>query len=426
MRNTIFKRDGHHAHLLVAIVVLGASIVVVGLGLLAGCDDENPCDPTRTGTVMVEVVPDTLGANWVLAGPADFLLHGVGDASLPGVVTGDYTLTWQEVAGWTAPDPNPATKTVVANQTVVFLGTYEEELPVEATFVTIPPGTFLMGAPADEPGSQDNEYPQHQVTLTRGFIIQATEVTNQQYLELAQWAYDNGYVATTESALLDNLDGSTVELMDLDDFDFCEIEFDRGLFRLRNVGHGFNPNHPVKEVTWHGAAAYCDWLSLQAGLPRTYDHMDWSCNGGDPYGAEGYRLPTEAEWEYACRAGTTTAFANGEITNPDTCDDPVLDEIGWYCGNSGEWTEPVAQLIPNAWGLYDMHGNLFKWCQGYMHAYPTAPVTDPAVETGRYRVVRGGAWSRTPHYSRSAHRFPRELDYAGPKQGFRPVKTVGR
>ena len=103
----------------------------------------------------------------------------------------------------------------------------------------------------------------------------------------------------------------------------------------------------------------------------------------------------------------------------------AMDQIGWYWGNSADWTQPVAQLIPNAWGLYDMHGNLFKWVQGYWRLYTPDPEIDPTGgDSGRYLVARGGAWSRPPFYARSAFRAPRELDYDGPKTGFRPVCTA--
>ena len=159
----------------------------------------------------------------------------------------------------------------------------------------VPADTYLMGDGAASRGLDP-----HRVTLTHDFYLGLYEVTNQEYLEAVQWAHDHGYVTATATAVYDKLDGSNVQLLDLDGG--CELGFTAGVFGLRDTGHGVNPDHPVKEVTWYGAARFCDWLSLRAGLPRAYAHGgDWSCNGGDPYGAEGYRLPTNAEWEYAAR-----------------------------------------------------------------------------------------------------------------------------
>jgi formylglycine-generating enzyme required for sulfatase activity len=139
-----------------------------------------------------------------------------------------------------------------------------------------------------------------------------------------------------------------------------------------------------------------------------------------------YRLPTEAEWEYACRAGTTTAFANGEITeiiNPPPCNyDPVLNDIGWYCDNANNQTYPVAQKEPNAWGLYDMHGNVFEWCQDWFGYYPAGPVTDPINErVNNDKILRGGAWYSSPTYCRSATRFSVIPSYSDKAHGVRLV-----
>jgi formylglycine-generating enzyme required for sulfatase activity len=125
--------------------------------------------------------------------------------------------------------------------------------------------------------------------------------------------------------------------------------------------------------------------------------------GGKEGGA--YRLPTEAEWEYACRAGTTTAFANGDITELKCGHDPNLAAMGCYCGNSGDKTHPVAQKKPNAWGLYDMHGNVWEWCDDWYGNYSNSHVTDPkGPSSGRSRVLRGGYWSHYAGYCRSAIR----------------------
>jgi len=281
-------------------------------------------------------------------------------------------------------------------------------------------GTFTMGSPPNEPGHDRDEI-QHQVTLTTSFEMSATEVTNQQYADLAEWACSQGYCAVNESSLLDALDGSIAELLDLEN-DNCEIFFRFGWFY---VDEG-KEDHPVREVTWYGAVAYCDWLSLQASLPRAYDHGTWQCNDHDPYNALGYRLPTEAEWEYACRARSTTGFFYGQITDPDY-NDPVLNEIGWYISNSDDSTHPVGQLIPNAWGLYDMHGNLYEWCNDWWEDYD-GDVIDPVGHSGSgsHRVVRSGEWDNLAQFCRSANRWRL---YAGGSQdniGFRPVRSVNR
>ena len=119
-----------------------------------------------------------------------------------------------------------------------------------------------------------------------------------------------------------------------------------------------------------------------------------------------YRLPMEAEWEYACRAGSTTALANGDLITV-YCDlDPNLDELGWYCGNSGRQTHLVAQKSPNPWGLYDMHGNLAEWCQDWYGPYKETPQTDPnGPPSGPGKLARGGSWFSSAKNCRAAARL---------------------
>ena len=136
----------------------------------------------------------------------------------------------------------------------------------------------------------------------------------------------------------------------------------------------------MEQVSWNDAVAYCAALTTRgrnAGrIPADYE----------------YRLPTEAEWEYACRSGTTTAFSYGNDNPPDY---DSLTHYGWYSGNSGGTTHPVGQKLPNAWGLYDMHGNVWEWCQDwYTQLLPGGSVTDPtAPRVGSNRMMRGGCWS---------------------------------
>jgi len=281
-------------------------------------------------------------------------------------------------------------------------------------FVLVPSGTFNMGSPPAELGRDDDET-QHQVTLTHDFFCQTTEVTNQQYVDTVQWAYDNGYVTVEEgNSVRDNLDGSTRELLDLNGFG-SEVDFFDGVFTCDN------PDHPAKTLSYYGAAAFCDWLSLKAGLPRAYSHVNWICNGNSPYTATGYRLPTEAEWEYACRGGSSTTFANGPITYIDCVPvDPNLAEMGWYCEDNG--SHPVAQKMPNAFGLYDMHGNIFEWCNDRYESYGGTvvnPVGGP-FQTG-YGVARGGSWYNTSQNCRSGSRTKEYLINPGWTIGVRVV-----
>jgi formylglycine-generating enzyme required for sulfatase activity len=294
--------------------------------------------------------------------------------------------------------------------------------------VQVPAGTFTMGDGVAPCGVDE-----HEVTLTRGFLLGQHQVTNQEYLEVLQWAYDQGHVTATTSTVQDNLDGSTEEILDLDD-EHCEIQFDGvGTFSLRESPSnyaqdaypgGYDPSdHPVKEVTWYGAARYCDWLSLQAGLPRAYEHTgDWSCNGGDPYGAEGYRLPTDAEWEYAARFNDGRLFPWGD--EPPDCS-RVNFQPDSYCVG---WTSPVGsyQAAPEVLGLSDMAGNVFDWCNDWhVCDLGTAPATDPTgPSSGTYRVLRGGSWHAYDGYVRCASRTYDETSESGDSTiGLRVART---
>jgi formylglycine-generating enzyme required for sulfatase activity len=194
----------------------------------------------------------------------------------------------------------------------------------------------------------------------------------------------------------------------------------------------------VETVTWHEAAAYCNALSKKSGLSSCY-----SCRGSGPevqckaadalrgrriYDCPGYRLPTDAEWEYACRAGTTTAYYNGEspVETRVSCvkEDPVAGAIGWYCQNAGRRTHPVGGKQPNAWGLHDMAGNVWEWCHDQYLAVLKADATDPwGIQDSPMRVARGGSWRYYSRGMRSANRAWYTPGYRGARHGFRPART---
>jgi formylglycine-generating enzyme required for sulfatase activity len=153
------------------------------------------------------------------------------------------------------------------------------------------------------------------------------------------------------------------------------------------------PEQPVVGVSWQEAAAYCAWA--------------------------GGRLPTEAEWEYACRAGSTKEYSFGN-------DEQLLDEYAWYGSNSGNHTQPVGAKKPNAWGLHDMHGNVWEWCQDWFDEryYASSPAADPmGPEVGVVRVIRGGSWNDPAVYCRSSYRGRDEPSSRSDDLGFRVARS---
>ena len=287
------------------------------------------------------------------------------------------------------------------------------------SMVLVPAGVFTMGD-----GSADSYcgWGERTVTLSNDFYFGQYEVTNREYRAALQWAYDKSprLVTATSSTVQDNLDGSTEELVDLNDWD-CEISFSAGTF---TVDPG-KENYPMIEVSWYGAVRYCDWLSLQSGLPRAYDHGgDWACNGGNPYTALGYRLPTDAEWEY-------TTQVNGERTYPWGNESPDCSRAnaysGGYCvGSTSEvGSYPTGVVTVSGIPVYDMAGNVWEWCNDW-HMCPQGSSEEsdpPGPSSGRYRVLRGGAWDYDDTGLRSAYRYGKFPSYRVERYGFRCARS---
>jgi formylglycine-generating enzyme required for sulfatase activity len=246
---------------------------------------------------------------------------------------------------------------------------------IPSTWVTIKPGSFKMGSPSSDKCRVTFEISQRTVTVSHSFKIMSTEVTKKQYKAVM------GYLDTS--------------------FPSC------------------GEDCPVDKANWYEGAAYCNALSRRAGFTECYtctgSKADVKCEevssykGSSIINCPGYHLPSEIEWEYAYRAGTATDYYSGaaDQTLCEKCDkvDANADSIGWYCFNSGSKPHPVGKKKPNAWGLYDMAGNVTEW------------VNDSA--SANIRIVKGGNFADLPQALRGAFRSHTHPEYHGVANGFR-------
>lgn len=369
-------------------------------------------------SVFVRPEPVGLGVPWTVTGPGGFSASGSGQGTVVAGSPGIYTIEWGYLAGYTT--PGATSQALADGASLSFRGRYFEAL----SFTSVPRGQYTMGT-AINVACRNADEASHLVTLTGDILMQTTEMPIGSFVEILQWAVDHGHARLDGSRIYDTLDNSTIMLVNLDD-PGLGIEVRDGVFSTAT------PDLPVTEISWYAAAAACDWLSLHEGRIRAYNHSDWTCNGGEVYAASGYRLPTESEWEYACRAGSTTAYANTNITGSiedgdcEPSDPAALDSICWYGVNSGAAKQEIASKSPNGWGLFDMHGNVAEWCNDrYRSNYcgsTSCPRYDP-VGPGRgdTRVQRGGHFFSPPLAVRSPARYASEPKNATVTCGFRVV-----
>jgi len=292
---------------------------------------------------------------------------------------------------------------IFASSLVLALNLKAEEISnsLGMKLVFISPGKFLMGSPECEPGREAQEV-QHEVELTKGFYLGTHEVTVGQFKQ---------FVADTKFQTDGERDGKGAYGIN----EAGKIEEMHAKFTWKGPGFEQTDEHPVVDVSWQDAKAFCAWLSQKE--------------------KKTYRLPTEAEWEHACRAGAKTAFAHsddseGLAENGNGADATARAKYpGWSIGIKGKdgyvFTAPVGQFKANAFGLYDMHGNVWEWCEDWYepNSYPKEKQIDPTgPATGKAKVQRGGGWSSDSKRLRSAARVGRDQSaYRGCYLGLRVV-----
>ncbi len=231
----------------------------------------------------------------------------------------------------------------------------------------VPAGEFLMGSPDSDEDALEHEAPPHRVRITQPIYLGIYQATRGQF---------GRFVEATRYQTDAEKDGQGGYGREASSSKWVQSP----QFTWRSAGFEQTDDHPVVNVSWYDASAFCEWLSCQEGQP--------------------YRLLTEAEWEYACRAGTTMRFSFGDS-------EIILGQYAWYLANSNNQTHPVGEKKANAFGLHDLHGNVWEWCWDEYDAeyYKKSPASDPrGPEQACHRVFRGGGWFNVPQDARSAYR----------------------
>ncbi len=301
--------------------------------------------------------------------------------------TSDFTDITLMVADWLAPDP------CVADD-----------------MVFIPGGTFEMGDSFAEGDAY--ELPVHTVTVD-SFYMGKYEVTNEEYCDYLNSALSEGLITVTDGVVYQAGSGTSCPYCDTSTRSpYSQIACSSSIFSVRSKGGRIMSDDPMVMVNWYGAAAYCNWRNRQEGYEECYDLSTWACH----FSMKGYRLPTEAEWEYAGRG----ALAGNRFALGDTISHSQVNYYSWSSypydisptrGYHPTWddgypyTSPVGSFVPNGYGLYDMAGNVWEWCNDWCGVYSATAQTDPTgPTTGEYRVLRGGGWGSLAYYCRVAYR----------------------
>jgi formylglycine-generating enzyme required for sulfatase activity len=299
----------------------------------------------------------------------------------------------------------------------------EAEAPLALETVSIPSGSFQMGnsdSPRDALYGEASEYPRHTVNLDYDWEMGKREVTNGEYAEMLNWALTRGYLRESHNLpyagdrdpyynLKPLVSVGPVSFGLAPDIDFIEGRF----VPIEREGISM-ADRPVTRVTWYGALAFCNWASERMEFPPAYDLETWTLTNRQ---GGGFRLPSESEWEYACRGSALNSnryglfsFGDDPEANLSLCGmSAILDDFLVYCGNDTGWSSAVGTRLANDYGLQDMHGNVYEWCQDHRQSTYSEPgrpddgapwMTADTIE----RCIRGGSWQNGGEACRSAAR----------------------
>jgi len=280
--------------------------------------------------------------------------------------------------------------------------------------VPIPGGTFAMGDAFNE--GHSGERPVHTVTV-QSFEMGRREVTNGQYRDYLDSALAQGLITVVNGVVYQADVGTDYPYFDTSTSDmWSQIDYTEGVFSIRSKAGRSMVNDPVLRVSWYGAAAYCNWRSVQEGRGVCYNLSTWECD----FTKDGYRLPTEAQWECAARGGLSgRRFAWGDTITHDQANyfsaAGLAYDVSPTAGYHPTWnngvhpcTAPAGSFPANGYGLHDMVGNVWEWCNDWYSSsyYNSAPANNPTgPATGTSRVLRGGDWSSGAYYCRVARRY---------------------
>ena len=328
-------------------------------------------------------------------------------------------------------------------------------VPNRIEMVPVPAGTFTMGRRDDgDDGTRNkaDELPRHQVSLS-AYQIGKFEVTSAQYCEVLNWALARGYLENISGGVWTSGDVYLNGNILLNESSDCLIEFSGGSFapelRTGEGGASFSmATHPVVEVSWYGAVAFCNWVSTMEGLTPAYDTVSWlliDTDAGSPgvQYTNGYRLPTEAEWERAAAWDGSKhwiySFVSDTLTGVSRCNYkpsefenplgltayPYTSPVGWFNGANVSPNGNVSTVdSPSPVGAYDMSGNVWEWCHDWYELYSSASQSNPTGPgSGTDRVLRGGSWHYYTSTCRSARRGVLTPSLASGYYGFRVART---